>query len=196
MKNEDSLFEYITAFAVWFCAWVGYKGIKLVKKDTIKKLAHQNFILYIYIAMIVSGLFIGFEEISWGQRLLGIETPQYIAERNTQKELTVHNHEFIIQFVYYGYLALAAYCSSAWISLKLFRKNNPLKLAHVLELITPPWYLLWFFIPTIIYVLGRKKYGYMVVGDWEEVSEMILSIGLLIFVFIRYKQLEKSVDKK
>ncbi len=35
--------------------------------------------------------FVSFEEISWGQRILEIETPSAIAERNVQNELTVHN---------------------------------------------------------------------------------------------------------
>ena len=31
------------------------------------------------------------EEISWGQRILGIETPDVVSSRNVQKELTFHN---------------------------------------------------------------------------------------------------------
>lgn len=34
---------------------------------------------------------VALEEISWGQRLLGYETPRYFLENNYQKELNVHN---------------------------------------------------------------------------------------------------------
>ena len=34
---------------------------------------------------------IGFEEISWGQRIFGIETPEWLAERNQQGETNLHN---------------------------------------------------------------------------------------------------------
>ena len=34
---------------------------------------------------------IGMEEISWGQRILGIETPESFKEINYQQETTVHN---------------------------------------------------------------------------------------------------------
>jgi hypothetical protein len=36
-------------------------------------------------------LFVAGEEISWGQRLLGLETPERLAELNNQDEVTVHN---------------------------------------------------------------------------------------------------------
>ena len=34
------------------------------------------------------------EEISWGQRILNIETPEAIKEINAQGELTIHNLEW------------------------------------------------------------------------------------------------------
>ena len=35
------------------------------------------------------------EEISWGQRILGIDTPHIVGSHNVQKELTLHNLDFI-----------------------------------------------------------------------------------------------------
>jgi len=35
--------------------------------------------------------FLGMEEISWGQRVLGVETPEFIASRNLQNETNLHN---------------------------------------------------------------------------------------------------------
>jgi hypothetical protein len=43
------------------------------------------------LAMAVLCLFVAGEEISWGQRLLGFQTPGYFRERNIQGELTIHN---------------------------------------------------------------------------------------------------------
>ena len=36
-------------------------------------------------------LFIAGEEISWGQRIFNVETPQWMEERNTQQEMNLHN---------------------------------------------------------------------------------------------------------
>jgi hypothetical protein len=35
--------------------------------------------------------FLGMEEISWGQRVFGVETPEFIASRNLQNETNLHN---------------------------------------------------------------------------------------------------------
>ena len=35
--------------------------------------------------------FLGMEEISWGQRIFGVETPEFLASRNLQKETNLHN---------------------------------------------------------------------------------------------------------
>jgi hypothetical protein len=41
---------------------------------------------------LLSVCFISFgEEISWGQRIFGIETPAFIADANRQSELNFHN---------------------------------------------------------------------------------------------------------
>jgi hypothetical protein len=36
-------------------------------------------------------LFLGMEEISWGQRVFGVETPEFFASRNLQSETNLHN---------------------------------------------------------------------------------------------------------
>lgn len=35
--------------------------------------------------------FLGMEEISWGQRVFGVETPEFLASRNLQNETNLHN---------------------------------------------------------------------------------------------------------
>ena len=39
--------------------------------------------------------FLGMEEISWGQRVFGVETPEFIASRNLQNETNLHNFSSI-----------------------------------------------------------------------------------------------------
>jgi len=41
--------------------------------------------------IIMAALFVAGEEISWGQRVFNIDTPEYLAERNAQSELNLHN---------------------------------------------------------------------------------------------------------
>ena len=44
-----------------------------------------------YIVLLVFCLFVALEEISWGQRLFGWSTPDWMAQRNIQGETNLHN---------------------------------------------------------------------------------------------------------
>jgi hypothetical protein len=69
-------------------------------------------------AVVALGLFavVG-EEISWGQRVLGIETPAWYAEHNVQGETTLHNlpgvSEFVKRVLYFGALLATMLAAAA-----------------------------------------------------------------------------------
>jgi len=46
---------------------------------------------WFFIAFCLGSLLAGLEEISWGQRLLGIESPEFFMERSDQEEINIHN---------------------------------------------------------------------------------------------------------
>ncbi len=65
------------------------------------------------ISWLLSAAAIGFlltiaEEISWGQRILGIQTPEAIAAINRQKELTLHNLGWLHELRHLTPIGLAA----------------------------------------------------------------------------------------
>lgn len=47
-----------------------------------------------YVLLCLGLIFISMEEISWGQRLFGIETPYIISRHNAQAELNIHNSSY------------------------------------------------------------------------------------------------------
>ena len=57
---------------------------------------HLHALVYAMIALAM--LFVGFEEIAWGQILYGWKTPENIAAMNAQNQITLHNLEY---FQYY-----------------------------------------------------------------------------------------------
>ncbi|MGI9319016.1 MAG: hypothetical protein ACR2QW_16945, partial [bacterium] len=82
---EDHLFEYLTSI-FYFCA----AAIAIFIALTFKR--EERFVLAAAYYFLTLGLFfVAGEEISWGQRILNIETPLAIIEINSQKELTIHN---------------------------------------------------------------------------------------------------------
>jgi tryptophan-rich sensory protein len=62
----------------------------------------------------LSWLFFGFEEISWGQRVFGIETPDLLKEYNYQEELNLHNLVNPIQSYLYVPLNALLLCGLTW----------------------------------------------------------------------------------
>jgi hypothetical protein len=81
LSHEDGIVEYLSVL-FWLV------GLILAVNIIMRKKLNHNFIVIVFLA--VCFLSLG-EEISWGQRLLNIETPEFIASANRQSELNFHN---------------------------------------------------------------------------------------------------------
>ena len=82
--REDGVIEYLTAS---FLLFASIKLFSLFLK-IYKKYSVFNFGLLSYSLV----LFFGFgEEISWGQRIFGIQSPSFFSENNFQGEINIHN---------------------------------------------------------------------------------------------------------
>ncbi len=92
LTKEDGLFEMLTAvlmFAASVAFFISYllsrSGLDLVIVKTKKNL------VFLFISLF---LFFGFgEEISWGQRIFHIRTPEFLERINSQQEINIHNIE-------------------------------------------------------------------------------------------------------
>jgi hypothetical protein len=79
--SEDDLVEWLTA--------LGLLAASILFAMSYSSTKNVFFILFAVL------FFVGFgEEISWGQRLLGIPTPEIFKKYNVQGELTIHNLVF------------------------------------------------------------------------------------------------------
>lgn len=85
LNYEDGLFESLTAISFLLTAVVFSIYFVRTKK-----------IINLLIALIF--VFGAGEEISWGQRIFNYETPESIAEINTQKEFNLHNLKMTSSF--------------------------------------------------------------------------------------------------
>ena len=91
--DEDRYFENIGAISLFIAAGISFYTFYLVRK------AHQTEKVFwgkqlVYLGMALLYFFGGGEEISWGQRIFGIETPEALMETNTQEEINIHNLAF------------------------------------------------------------------------------------------------------
>lgn len=88
--HEDTYFEYIGFFSFFITSIVFFLAFYRIRKKT-----SVNFILKTAILGLALLFFFGAgEEISWGQRIFNIQTPEALSEVNEQNEITVHNLNF------------------------------------------------------------------------------------------------------
>jgi len=191
--TEDGLFEYLSSafylgtVVVAFLICLGLKRSK------------RYFLAAAYLLFAVTAFIVAAEEISWGQRLLGIETPQAILEINTQQELTIHNLEPIQRKLHFAYVLVGAYGGFVW--LLALPKIVQLR-AFLTPYVAPRWYLATYFLPVFL------LYGHLETATREtalfhyrspdqEPAEFILSLGFLLFVVTnRYRQVSDfSLDR-
>ena len=175
--QEDSFIEYSQAF-LYFSASILSILIVVVY---VKKRSRIRALLYCFLS---SGLlFVSFEEISWGQRILEIETPRYFELNNTQGELSLHNLQPIQSKLIEAYILVGIFGSFAWIAARM-----PLtKPFRILEVIVPDWFTSSYFYP-VLFIYSLFKYiaqphegSFLMWGD-QEPAELILSMGFLAFV--------------
>lgn len=84
MTEEDQFVEWTTYFALFIS---GVMSLVIAGRRLQKRLPFFMFFLLFGVASVL----FAFEEISWGQRVIGIESPEYFIEHSDQKEVNVHN---------------------------------------------------------------------------------------------------------
>ena len=94
LLGEGGILEYLQALILFTSAWVSW----LISKDVWKRLG-MRYHGMIYGVIAFGMLFVGLEEIAWGQVLFGWKTPENIAAVNAQNQTTVHNLEFFQNYL-------------------------------------------------------------------------------------------------
>lgn len=165
--REDMIFEQLQ-FIFYLAAGI-LSGILMLKSFSQKK---PKIVILFYLLFFSFLIFIAGEEISWGQRILDITTPENLAAINTQEETTLHNINVLNPFQYLMYMALSLILSFSWILKNKFPKN--------IQEIFPSKYLVPFFLPIFIFYLHINFLNGSY-WEWQEFTELLLSIGLLLF---------------
>lgn len=172
--QEDGIVEWLQFASFGLTSGVFFIAfLKTINKNKLFSL--------IYLFLAVGFLFISGEEISWGQRLLELETPQYFEERNFQGELNFHNLGDIHVLLHFGYIIIGLLGASLWLL-----PNKILNSFQLWKQFIPRWSLTFYFLLTaLVYGLiwiydEQRKIGFIHWKDQEPV-ELILSIAFLIY---------------
>lgn len=119
------------------------------------------------------------EELSWGQRIVGLETPDRLEAINTQDELNLHN---VLEVQESFNLALAAASLCAVVAPWLSRRPT---------LLLPPVVLGPAFLAPFLYVTSRELFfprpGYQL-AKFSEWPEVCFAGALAVFAFLSWRK--------
>jgi hypothetical protein len=152
----------------------------------------------LFVTACLGALIIALEEISWGQRLFGLNTPEWFQKHNIQNELSIHNLKPVQKIVHLLYAMTGFVMSFGWIP---FRENVPNQklspgLISIVRVLKPPWFLMTYFLPLFFFytflLLTGSPGKYFTYND-QEVTELLLSLGLFWYSFLILVSLNKRV---
>ena len=195
MSSEGSLSEYGTAIAYLLMPVFTIPIAKQFKRQGNRLMSS------LYWLLAAAAFFVGMEEISWGQRLLGYEEPAFWTEHNVQGEFTFHNFGFFqehllhLSFIIVGFIG-----SFCWIALRCWQKTQKDRQPARLDLsyIFPDWPISSFFYPVSIFYMVidtrlRDDYEFLRSADQEH-WEFVMSLGILLFFVICFFRQAREGD--
>ena len=195
ISSEGGLSEYGTAIAYLLIPLFTYQIARQFWRHNKKLMG------WLYILFTAGSFFIGMEELSWGQKIIGFEEPKFWAENNVQSEFTFHNLAFYQNRFLHPSFILAGFLGSfCWVVLRYWQNRQPQSPATDLSYILPDWPISSFFYPTLLYY---SVYSYTDFKDRveflhsadEEHCEFIMSLGILLFVLIKFYQQGQAADQ-
>lgn len=183
--REDGLVEWLTVFGLLLGCFVCIKRFLLLRRQK------NWWFLLVTIGLAVMLFFAAGEEISWGQRILGLKSSEFFKEHNSQGETNFHNlildgvklNKVIFSFGLIAamaiYLAIIPVVYRTNQKIKLWLDNSGVPVPRLYQVIS---ILLLFIITELLH--------------HEKRAELLeAGIALLFFLIIRYPQ-NLSVFKK
>jgi len=189
LNAEDKLIEYSTA--IFFL--IGSLGIFWLVNRTGPR--------WLRMVILFGGLFIfciAGEEVSWGQRLLNIKTPEYIARNNTQHELTIHNLHPVYSRIVPTYIFFGFVIGVIVPMLKKLLSWQPRWRQLSWRAWLPGFTTALFFTQLTIQRYFTREFGIkeMKINHWDlviwnEFAEAVAALGVLIYVAFRIIEVRK-----
>lgn len=184
LLDEDSLVEWLQFFSL------AAAGIFLpLLAFRLSRTGHK--IMALLYGVVTAGVwFLAGEEISWGQRIFGWQTPEAMEAINRQGETTVHNIGGVQELVPAAMLLASLYGACAPLVWNAVRGRwKHLESAHLL---VPPLCVVPAFGLAAAYRLFRllvwpaPDYG---ISEYGEVMELSLYLGLALFCWFNLRRL-------
>lgn len=193
MAVEDGPAEYMTSLAYLVASGIALQIWWRVPdrwKSPAGWMAASCALVFFVVAM---------EEISWGQRIFEIQSPEFFEANNHQGEITLHN--FLSRYpLHMVYIVVGLYGALAW---KWFPQQWRERFPRVAQFLVPDRILLWYFLPTaLLYIyydylsvllvngLGLSLFQWQsgmdawIISKDQEPIELLMAIGVMCFMAI------------
>lgn len=181
LLQEDGPAEWLSAIAFILTGLVSFRiGFSRFK-------AGHPWQAWLFMAVGLVMLFAGGEEISWGQRVFGWETPQELIDVNDQGETNLHNIGIVLQLTNLAMFLTGLYGTIAYVA------NRNLRFARRWDqgdfLFVPPFFLATYFFPILVFRLARmtvfteSNFTLNRLGEW---AEMVVAVGILLFFWLAF----------
>lgn len=170
--KEDHIIEYLQ---FWTLILGGVSGLLAMIKHL--KIGRHWRAMLAGLAMLVFFVIAG-DEISWGQRLLGLETSESYQEINRQGELTWHNLYAVEWLMIYAYTSISLIGTVIGGLSLLSRK------VAKMTLFAPGRLLIGFFVLSLIYFVGQLRVNWGIWHPWSEVAELSHYAGVVFWYLL------------
>lgn len=169
LTSEDGAVEYLTALL--YLAGAAVFAL-LVIRGPAGRVWFAGFALMFFL---IAG-----EEISWGQRIFGIGTPESLESANVQQELNLHNIEGLHTNV--RLIGTAVFIGLYVVLPILVRFVTPLQsLATRLSFPIPPLWATWLAVISLVIMVGTRVFSDGVIFELDEVGELFFAVAALVF---------------
>lgn len=170
LTQEDGPFEVLQFLFFLLSAFFSFIKAK-------RLFTNQKILAALWLIFGLGMLFVAIEEISWGQRILNIETPETLRNINYQDETTIHNIGFFQTYIYIPYILIAIWGMVGRKFLPSFSPGSHLTI--------------YFAAVGLYYFTSEFMFFYYNIGNaertsvmrWQEVTELLLSFGILAFAY-------------
>jgi len=176
--REDSLFETLTAAALFVSGVLLFLVVFYVRKDTQTPQKTVTIVIFLFLCLVV--FIAAGEEISWGQRIFTWETPRFFRGRNIQDETNLHNFLSNLQKEHFEFgigISVSIILFGSWIVIKDSYRDR-------LSMLIPP---LEMFIPAILMLASS--------GHSEELFEEMTTLFILMYSIWIWNQWRLRIRK-
>ncbi len=182
LVQEDGVLEWATVVLMLPATWLCLQGARRMRADGAR-------LPWFFAGLMAFCVFFAGEEISWGQRLMAYQPPEYFLENNSQQELNVHN--LFKKYVRTKYLLMGI--------LGLYGVLLPL-LSHFVAPIRALTERLGVIVPPVLLVPGFAATGLLIYDyPWKytgEVAECLFSLALYLTIALKVEELPTDVQAR